>query len=70
MWHVWGTRDARRVFLVERPDGQRPLGRPRIGWEDSIKMGLQELEREGIVWIDLAQYRDMWLALVNAVMNA
>jgi hypothetical protein len=46
-----------------------PLGRPRRGWEDNIKMDLQEVGCGGTDWIELAQDRDMWRALVNAVMN-
>jgi hypothetical protein len=59
-------RGAYRI-LVGRPDGRRPLGRPRHRWEDSIKMDLQEV-RWGIDWIELAQDRDRWRAVV-AVMN-
>jgi len=47
----------------------RPIGRPRLGWEDNIKMGLQEVGCWGMDWIELAQGRDRWRALVNAVMN-
>jgi hypothetical protein len=55
--------------LVGKPKGKRPLGRPRRRWEDNIKMDLQEVEFRGKDWIDLAQNRDRWRALVNAVMN-
>jgi hypothetical protein len=62
-------RGAYRV-LVGRPEGRRPLGRPRRRWEDNIKMDLQEVEGGGALdWIDMAQDRDRWRALVNAVMN-
>jgi hypothetical protein len=61
-------RGAYRI-LVGRPEGRRPLGRPRHRWEDSIKMDLQEVGWGGIDWIDMAQDRDRWQALVNAVMN-
>ena len=61
-------RGAYRV-LVGKPEGKRPLGRPRSRWEDSIKMGLQEVGCEGVDWIELAQDTDKWRALVNAVMN-
>jgi len=54
---------------VEEPEGKRPLGRPRLRWEDNIKMDLQEVGCEGMDWIELVQDRDRWWALVNAVMN-
>jgi hypothetical protein len=60
-------RGAYRI-LVGRPEGRRPLGRPRRGWKDSIKLDLQEVGW-GMDWIELAQDRDKWRALVNAVMN-
>ena len=52
-----------------KPEGKRPLGRPRCRWEGNIKMDLQEVGCEGMDWIDLARDRDWWGALVNAVMN-
>jgi hypothetical protein len=55
--------------LVGKPEGKRPLGRPRCRWENNIKMDLQEVERGGMDWIELAQDRDKWLALVNVVIN-
>jgi len=55
--------------LVGKPEGKRPLGRPRRRWEDNIKMNLQEMRCGGMDWIELAQDRDRWRALVNAVMN-
>ena len=61
-------RGVQRV-LVGKPEGKRPLGRPRCRWEDNIKMDLQEVGGGGMDWIDLAQDRDRWRALVNAVMN-
>jgi len=55
--------------LVGKPVGKRPLGRPRRIWEDNIKMDLQEIGCGCMDWIELAQDRDRWRALVNAVMN-
>ena len=60
-------RGVHRV-LVGYPEGKRPLGRPRRRWEDSIKMDLQEVGGGGD-WMELAQDRDRWRALVNKVMN-
>jgi hypothetical protein len=51
------------------PEGRKPLGRPRCRWEDNIKMDLQEVGWGGMDWIDMAQDRDRWRALVNVVMN-
>ena len=56
-------------FLVGRPEGKGPLGRPRSRWEDHIKMELQEAGLRGNTCIDLAQDRNRWRALVNVVMN-
>ena len=55
--------------LVEKPEGKRPLGRPRRRWEDNIKMDLQEVERGCGDWMELVQDRDRWRALVSTVMN-
>jgi hypothetical protein len=55
--------------LVGKPDGKRPLGRPRRRWEDNIKMELQDVGLRCMDWIELAQVRDRRRALVNAVMN-
>ena len=65
---VWERRGVYRD-LVGKPEGKRPLGRPRIRWEDNIKMDIQEVGCEGMDWIDLAQDGDRWRAVVNAVMN-
>jgi hypothetical protein len=56
-------------FLVGKPEGKRPLGRPRHKWEDDIKMDLRETEWDVMEWIDLAQDRDQLRALVNMEMN-
>jgi hypothetical protein len=56
-------------ILVGKPDGKRPLGRPKSRWVENIKMDLREIERDGIDWIDLAQNRNKWRALVSTVMD-
>ena len=55
--------------LVGKPKGKRQLGRPRRSWEDTIKMDLQEVGCGGMDWIEVAQDRERWRALVNALMN-
>jgi hypothetical protein len=55
--------------LVGKPEGRRPLGRPRRRWEDNIKMDLKEIRFGDVDWIDLAQDKDRWRALVNTVMS-
>jgi hypothetical protein len=63
--------DKRNVYriLVYKPEGKRPLGRPRHRWVDNIKMDLRQIGWGAMDWIDLAQNRDQWRALVNIVMN-
>jgi hypothetical protein len=56
-------------ILVGRPEGRRPLGRPRRRWEDNIKMYLKEIGFGDVNWIHLARDRDTLWALVNTVMN-
>jgi hypothetical protein len=56
-------------ILVGRPEGTRPLGRPRRRWEDNIKMDLREIDFGDVDWIYLAHDRDRWRVLVNTVMN-
>ena len=65
---VGGRRGVYRV-LVGKPEGKRPLGRPRRRWEGNIKMDLQEVGCGGIDFIDVLRDRDRWRALVNAVMK-
>ena len=60
-------RDAYRVLTGKR-ERRRPRGRPRLRWENNIKIGLQEMEW-GTDWIDVAQYRDSWLSFVIGVIN-
>jgi hypothetical protein len=55
--------------LVERPEGKRPLGRPRRRWEDNIRMGLREIGLGEANWIQLAQDRVQWRICVSTVMN-
>jgi len=71
VWHVVHMGERRGVYrvLVGKPEGKRPLGRPRHRWEDSIKMDLQEVRCGRMDWIEVAQHRDRWRALANAVMN-
>jgi hypothetical protein len=64
-----GERRGAYRILVGRPEGRRPLRRPRLRWEDNIKMDLQEVGWVGMDWIEVAQDRNRWRALVNAVMN-
>jgi hypothetical protein len=66
---MYGGKRGAYMIVVGRPEGRRPLGRSRRRWEDNIKMDLQDLEWVGMDWIDLAQERDRWRALVNEVMN-
>jgi hypothetical protein len=54
---------------VGKPEGKRPLGRPRCRWVNNIKIDLRETRWDGMDWIDLAQDRNQWRALVNTVMN-
>jgi hypothetical protein len=61
-------RNAYRI-LVGKLEGKRQLGRPRRGWEDYIRMDLKEIGWGGMDWIDLAQDRDRWGAVVNTAMN-
>jgi len=69
--HVAPVGERRVVYrvLVGKPEGKRPLGIPRCRWENNIKKDLQEVGFGGLDWIELAQDRDRWRALVSAVMN-
>jgi hypothetical protein len=65
---IFENRNAYRT-LVGKPEGKRPLGRPRRRWVDNVKIDLREIKWVGMDWIDLAQYRDQRRPLVNTVMN-
>jgi hypothetical protein len=64
-----GRRETCIGFMVGKPEGKRPLGRPRRRWEDNIRVDPQEVGCRGMDWIGLAQDRDRWRALVNAVIK-
>jgi len=64
-----GERTGVYWVLVGKPQGKRPLGRPRPRWEDNINMELQEMRCGGMHWFGLAQERERWRVLVIAVMN-
>jgi hypothetical protein len=63
--------EERKVYkvLVGKPEGKRPLGRPRHRWKDGVRMDLREIGLGGVDWIRLAQDRDRWPSVVSAVMN-
>jgi hypothetical protein len=61
-------RNAYKI-LTGKPEGKRPVGRPRHRWEDNVKMDLREIGLEDMDWIHLAEDRDWWQAFVNTVMN-
>ena len=69
--HVARMGEGRGVYkvLVGKPEGRRPLGRPRRRWEDNIRKDLREVGCGCVDWMELAQDRDRWRALVSAVMN-
>ena len=69
--HVARMEKGRGVHkvLVGKPEGKRPLGRPRYRWEDNIKMDLEDVGRGCGDWMELAKERDRWRALVSTVMN-
>jgi hypothetical protein len=65
---MWEKRNAYRI-LVAKPEGKIPLRRPRRTWVDNTKMDLREIGWGGLDWLDLAQDKDQWRALVNTVSN-
>jgi len=64
-----GKRKGAYRILVGKPEGKRPLGKPRRRWEDNIKVDLQKVGCGGMDWIELDQDKDRWQALVSTVMN-
>ena len=68
MERPWQRRNAFKV-LTGKPTGKRPLGRPRRRWEDNIRMDLEEIGISAGNWVDSAQDRNCWRALVNAALN-
>jgi hypothetical protein len=68
MWHAWGRERCLQV-LVWRPEGKKPLGRPRRRWEDNIKLDVRDIRIDGTNLIQLAQDRVQWRVFVNTVMN-
>jgi hypothetical protein len=67
--HVARVGENARMILVGKPEGKRPLKRPRRRWKDNIKMYLRGIDWGGTNWIDLAEDRDQWKALVNTIIN-
>jgi hypothetical protein len=65
---MWAKKNAYRI-LVEKPEEERPRGKPGRRWEDNIKLDVREIGWGGMDWIDLAQVRVQWRALVKTVMN-
>jgi hypothetical protein len=68
-WARMGEERGVQTVLVGKPEGKRPLGRPRRRWEDNFKMDLQDVGGGGGDWVELAQDRDRWRALVSTVKN-
>jgi hypothetical protein len=64
-----GERRTAYRILVGKPERKRPLGRPRQRWMDNIKINFRKIGWDGVDWIDVAQCRDYWRALVNTVLN-
>jgi hypothetical protein len=69
MWREWGEKRNVYRLLVGKPEGKRPLGRPRRRWKDNIKMNFLEIRLSVVDWIGLAQDKYRWRVMLNAVMN-
>jgi hypothetical protein len=68
-WAEHGEKRNAYRLLMGKPEGRRPLGRPRRRWVDKIRMDLIEVGRGDVDWIRLAQNRDRWRALMNSILN-
>jgi len=68
-WNAYGNRSGVYRVLVGKPEGKRPLGRCKHRWKENIIMDFQEVGCGGMNWIELAQERNSWRALVNAAIN-
>jgi hypothetical protein len=69
MGRACSTNGEKKRILMGKPEGKRPLGRPRRRWVDNIKTDVREIGWDATDWIDVAQDRDQWRAIVNTVMN-
>jgi hypothetical protein len=69
MWRVWVRRGGQFKVLVGKPDGKKPLGRPRRRWVDNIRVDIQEVGCGYMDWTGLARDRNGWRTLVSTVMN-
>jgi len=69
LWRVWFRREMTTGFLAGKSEGERPLARPRRGWEYEINISLKEMRWNGVGWIYLSLCRKNWWAVVNTVMN-
>jgi hypothetical protein len=69
MQHEWGEKKNAYWLLVAKPEGNRPLGKPRREWVDNVRVDVRKIGLGVVDWIGLTQDRNKWRALVNAVMN-
>jgi hypothetical protein len=69
LYYLWERRGMHIGILVGKPEGKRPLGRPRRRWVDSYKMDLRDIRWDGVDWINMAQDMDQWRTLVNMILS-